>query len=114
MIELDHIEASIRIFAPEIDMEAIGVRSVPTAHHAFRGEVSRIVLESLRKTTVPLSTGDLTERVMKGRGLDVTDAALKRVMSRRVGACLNHWQRVRHVVKSMPGPGQTLLWQLVD
>jgi len=51
---------------------------------------------------------------MKGRGLDVTDAALKRVMSRRVGACLNHWQRVRHVVKSMPGPGQTLLWQLVD
>jgi hypothetical protein len=61
VIELDHIEASIRIFAPEIDMEAIGARKILPQHHAFRGEVSRIVLEDLRETTVPLSTTDLTE-----------------------------------------------------
>ena len=45
VVDLDHVEASIRIFDPEIDMEAIGARRVPPAHHAFRGEVSRIILK---------------------------------------------------------------------
>ena len=112
VIELDHVEACIRIFKPDIDVEEIAPRKVPTAHHAFRGEVSRIILEALRTTTLPLSTGDLTERVMRERGLDVSDASLKRTMSRRVGACLNHWRRVRGIVKSMPGPGQQLLWEI--
>lgn len=112
VVDLDHVEASIRIFDPEIDMEAIGARRVPPAHHAFRGEVSRIILEALRKTTVPLSTSDLTERVMKERGLDLNDAPLRRTMGRRVGACLNHWRRVRGAVKSIPGPGQVLNWEI--
>ena len=112
VVDLDNVESTLRLFAPEIDMEAIGARKVPPAHHEFRGEVSRIILEALRKTTVPLSTTDLTERVMKERGLDMNDVALKRTMSKRIGACLNHWRRVRGVVKSMPGPGQVNLWEL--
>ena len=114
VVDLDNVESTLRLFAPEIDMEAIGARKVPPAHHAFRGEVSRIILEALRDTTVPLSTSDLTERVMKERGLDLNDAPLRRTMGRRIGACLNHWRRVRGVVKSMPGPGQVLLWELTQ
>ena len=114
VVDLDNVESTLRLFAPEIDLEAIGARKVPPAHHAFRGEVSRIILEALRKTTVPLSTTDLTERVMRERGLDQNDVALRRTMGRRIGACLNHWRRVRHVVKSMPGPGQVLLWEIVE
>jgi len=112
VVDLDNVESTLRLFAPEIDMEAIGTRKVPPAHHAFRGEVSRIILEALRKTTIPLSTTDLTERVMKERGLDLNDVALRRTMGKRIGACLNHWRRVRHVVKSIPGPGQVNLWEL--
>jgi len=56
VIELDHIDAALRIFDPNIDLEAITPRRVPNAHHAFRGEVSRIVLEALRKTRRPMST----------------------------------------------------------
>ena len=40
-IELDHIEASIRIFQPDIDMETLGTRPVPAIHHAFKGETTR-------------------------------------------------------------------------
>src|SRR5712671_4694777 len=60
-IALDHVEETLRLFAP---------RPVPPAHHAFRGEVSRIILESLRTAVGPLSTTQLTERVMKARALD--------------------------------------------
>lgn len=41
------------LFAPTIDMTAIGARRVPTAHHAFRREVPRIVLETLRGAIAP-------------------------------------------------------------
>ncbi len=45
-VELDHIDASLRIFAPDIDISEIGARPVPPAHHAFRGEVSRIIIRN--------------------------------------------------------------------
>jgi hypothetical protein len=60
-------------------------------------------------------------RVMIGRSLLtlfrrrywlVCEGALRRTMGRRIGACLNHWWLVRGVVKSMPGSGQVLLWEL--
>jgi hypothetical protein len=112
-VALDNVESTIRLFAPEIDLAGIAPRAVPPAHHAFRGEVSRIILEGLRTAVGPVSTTALTERVMRERGLDLNDTQLKRTMSRRVGACLNHWRRIRGVVRSMPGPGQVLLWEVV-
>ena len=109
--ELDHVEATLRIFDPEMDMAALGARKVPPAHHAFRGEVSRIILEALRTAGRPLSTTDLTERVMAERGLDRQDVALYRTMSKRVGACLRHWEKKRGAIRSMPGMGQVRLWE---
>jgi hypothetical protein len=46
-IALDHVEETLR------------PRQLPTMHHAFRGEVSRIVLESLRTAAGPLSTSQI-------------------------------------------------------
>jgi hypothetical protein len=112
-IDLNHVEETLRLFAPEIDVAAISPRAVPVMHHAFRGEVSRIVLESLRTAVGPLSTTQLTERVMRERGLDLNDTRLCRVMGQRVGACLGHWKRERGVIRSMSGPGQVLLWEVV-
>jgi len=65
--DLDCVEATLRLFVPTIDMTNIGARRVPTAHHAFRGEVSRIVLETLREATAPLTTATLAERIMTER-----------------------------------------------
>ena len=44
-IALDHVEETLRLFAPDIDVRDIGSRPVPPEHHAFRGEVSRIASE---------------------------------------------------------------------
>lgn len=62
-VELDHIEASIRIFQPDIDIVVLGARKVPTAHHAFRGETTRIVLEAIREAGRPIPTTTITERL---------------------------------------------------
>lgn len=111
-IELDHVEATLRIFKPDIDVEGITPRPVPPAHHAFRGEVSRILLEALRKAGRPLSTTELTDLVMRERGLNVDDAKLRQTMGRRVGASLAHWRRERGVLESFRGEGQVHYWRI--
>lgn len=109
--ELDHVEATLRIFKPDIDLTEVSPRRVPTVHHAFRGEVSRVVLDTLRATTRPLDTIELAKAVMRHRALDVNDKILLRTMSRRVGACLREW-RAKGAVASAPGPGQRAMWTL--
>lgn len=112
--ELDHVEATLRIFKPDLDLDEVMPRPVPPPHAAFKGEVTRIVLDALRETTRPLSTRDLTLRVMKHRGLKTEDRKLVRVMQGRVGSCLNHWKR-RGYVQSQPAQDLKglLLWQVV-
>lgn len=111
VVDLDHVEASIRIFKPDIDLDEIMPRPVPPPHAAFKGEVTRILLEALRKTTRPLSTRELTYVVMDWRTMPRTDAKLVRLMQQRTGACLAHWRR-RGYLKSAPGPGDMLVWEI--
>ena len=58
-IDLDHVDAAIHIFDPSIELEEIKVRPVPPKHHAFRGEVSRIVLATLKNAKRPLTTAEI-------------------------------------------------------
>jgi hypothetical protein len=112
VMSLDHVDATIRLFDPDIDLGQVAPRKVPPPFHAMHGELSRIILDTLREAHAPLATRALTEVVMRGRGLDVHDPQLIRLMGRRMIASLAHWRRKR-VVRSMPGPGQQLLWELV-
>lgn len=111
VIQLDHVEATLRIFKPDIDLGEVMPRRVPTAHHAFRGEMSRIILETLRQTERPLTSIQLTEAVMKERGLDVDDKVLRRTITKRVCACLRHW-RNKGALKSTSGAGDLNLWEV--
>lgn len=113
VIDLDHIEAAIRIFRPDIDLGEVSPRRIPTAHHAFRGETSRVVLDALRASERPLSTLHLADAVMRHRGLDTSDKALRRTMTRRVGAVLRHWKE-KGALRSMTTHGQPALWEMVD
>lgn len=113
VVALDNVEATLRLFAPDIDLTQHGERKVPVAHHAFRGEVTRIILETLRNATRPMTTTEVTERIMTERNLARNDAALFRTMSRRANAALRHMERVRKLVRGMPGPGQVKMWEIV-
>ena len=113
VVALDNVEATLRIFAPDIDLAAHGERKVPVAHHAFRGELTRIILETLRNATRPMTTTEVTERMMEVRSLARSDARLFRTMSQRVNASLRHLEKVRQLVRGMPGPGQVKMWEIV-
>lgn len=111
VIDLDHIDAAIHIFDPSIELEEIKARPVPPKHHAFRGEVTRIVLTTLRNAKRPLTTQEIAQRVMAERGLDTANARLLKTMTKRTGACLRNWQKQGGVTRQ-PGPGQFMLWEI--
>lgn len=110
--QFDRVEATIRIFEPDMDFGELMIRPVPPPHNAFKGEVMRILLATLREASAPLSTGDLTEILMRARGLPVDDKRLRHTMLERVGSSLNSLRRKKGVVKSSPGTGKMLMWEL--
>lgn len=113
IVELDAIEATIRIFDPDIDMMAIHPRPVPPRHAAFKGEVTRIVFKALREAKRPLTSRDIAKTLMRERGLNVDDKDVVVMMTKRVGACLKT-QKNKGYVRSMDLEGSTLLgWQII-
>jgi hypothetical protein len=113
VVALDHVEAALRILDPAIDLSEIRPRKVAVVLPDTRGDSCRIILEMLRKATQPISTAEITVAVMKARGMDVGDSDLRRVMANRTLANLKYWARKRGLIRSMPGPGQQLLWEIV-
>lgn len=111
VIDLDHVDAAIHIFDPSIELEEIKARPVPPKHHAFRGEVSRIVLTALRNAKRPLTTADVAQRVMAERGLDTGNVRLLKTIAKRTGACLRHWEK-RGAAAKKPGPDKFMLWEI--
>lgn len=68
--ELDHLDATIRLFAPDYALGGIRPRKRCRAHHWFEpGECQRLVLEVLRDATGPLSDQGVTAAVAARKGL---------------------------------------------
>ena len=111
IIDLDNLDATIRLFKPDIDLEEIRPKPLPPRHHAFKGEVSRIVLDTLRQADKPLTTHDLAQHVMAERGLNTADKRLVQLVGKRVGACLRH-HRGKGLVRSIRGKVSHLLWEI--
>lgn len=111
IIDLDNIDATIRMFAPDIELNEIKPKPLPPRSAAYKGEVSRIVLETLRTAKHPCSTQELTMHVMAERGMNTADKALVRIVTKRVGACLRH-HRNKGILRSNEGLGQLLMWEI--
>jgi hypothetical protein len=110
--ELDHVDATIRIFNPTIDIGAIRSKPVPPRHTAFKGEVTRIVLKMLRQATEPLTSRDIALQLMKERGLNPDDRELSVIMVKRVCACLRvHKQK--GIIRNVVSLGNLQGWEIV-
>jgi len=111
MIELDHLDAAIRIFSPDIDLEAIKPKTVPPRHQALPGEMIRGVLTVLRESKGPLTSMEITLRLMKRRVMNTADKGLVRTVSKRVIACVRH-SRAKGLLRSTKQMGQQLVWEI--
>jgi hypothetical protein len=77
-IALDNVEATIWLFDSTIDLKTVKAKRLPTHHQAYRGEVARIVLGTLRKAQEPIPAREIVAEVFAARGLSATDKALYR------------------------------------
>ena len=74
-IDLDHVEAALRLFDPEVDLAALSPRKVAPVLYDTKGDTGRIILETLRTSMRPLSTAQVCDAVMLARGLTRTTRA---------------------------------------
>ena len=73
--DLLHVDAVLRLFAPDLEPAAIGPKAVRRGNEWFRpGELARLVLDVLRTAPAPLSIREITGQVMQRRGLEPQDA----------------------------------------
>lgn len=107
--DLDAIDAAIRIFDPNADVGAIPARQYPPLHAAFRGEMMRFVLGALRVATAPVTSREIADTVMDGRGLNKEDPKVAQMIRKRVIACM--WKlKQRGDVREVPMDGELKGW----
>ena len=111
VLAVDHVDATIRMFAPDMDLEAIGTRPVPARHAAMPGQVVRTILDALRNTNLPMTTRDLALCLMRARSLNMDDVRLTRLITRRVGSTLRQL-RDRGALDATAGAGGVMSWRL--
>jgi hypothetical protein len=113
IIDLDHVDAAIRIFDPSYDVAGIRQKIPSMAHRAIRGDMTRATLDALRDAPGPMTTKELARHVMAERGLNTANAALLQLFTRRTGALLR-WQKKRGILRSVKDPqhGRFDLWEI--
>ena len=84
-VDIDHLEASIRLFDP--DSDAYAIKAYVTQHRAEKGSVKRFVLNTFREATEPLTSRRITEMWCEDRGL-AADEATYTTIRKRIGACI--------------------------
>jgi len=111
LISLDAVDQALRLFKPDIELDDIKPKPLPPRHAAYKGEVSRIVLATLRNAERPCTTQELTMHVMAERGMNTADKRLVKIVGKRVGACLRH-HRSRGLIRSVNEVGGRLAWDV--
>ncbi len=108
---LNSVDATIRLFSPDLPLEEIAPKRARPRHAARPGQISRIITSALREAGQPLTTHDLTLRVMEARQLNATDRNLFLTMQKRVLASLRNL-RMGETVRSDREVGSNLRWRL--
>jgi hypothetical protein len=109
---LDHLDAVIRIFKPDIDLEDLPERPVPPALSGTRGDLQRFLIDQMRRANQPLNTFELAEAVMRERGLDPADLAVRKLLRHRTGYALAKLRRKGKVTSSRAHRSAPLEWEL--
>jgi hypothetical protein len=88
--DLLHVDAVLRLFAPEFEPATIPSKAVRQPSGLFRpGELARMVLDVLRTAPAPLTVREITMQIMERRGLDPQDARTAELLRKLVSNALN-------------------------
>lgn len=112
LIDLDHVDSTILLFDPDAVLDEIKTKPMPPRHHAFKGQVTRAILDMLRKSPTPLDGLVITKRLMEERELNTADKRLVKTIQKRVGAALRNMRERGLVNSAVPGKGGLLSWSI--
>lgn len=112
--DLSHIDAAIRIFRPDIELEDLPERLAPAPFTGFRGEIQRFLIEELRKANAPQSTFDLADKIMAKRGLDPSDRVVRDLIRKRTGYALAKLRKASKVTSRRAHRSAPLEWRLTQ
>jgi hypothetical protein len=110
---LAHIDATIKIFSPEIDPEAIPPhRTYRRSGYFKKGEIARLCLDELRKADgQPIATAAIVAGIIPAKELP-DDRALGVVLTERVLIYLRVKRKAGAVIKT--GTSRDTKWALTD
>ena len=111
LAELDAVDRTIRVFAPDIDLGDLPTRAAPPAMTGMRGEFQRFLLNALRKADRPLTTHDLAKMVMVERRMNAADRVLAKLISERTGNALGKMRRAGKVLSHSVANSAVLEWK---
>ena len=111
--DLTHVDATIRVFRPDIDLADLPEKLAPAPFTGFRGEIQRFILDELRKATGPLSTFDLADKVMEKRGIVAPDGVVRTLIRKRTGYALAKLRRAGTVTSRREHSSAVLEWKLL-
>lgn len=115
--DLKHLDATLKLFAPEIDLRSLGARRVrQSSVGGFKRFKSReshtLVLDQLRVAASPLTTVMMCTAIMADRGMEDTKE-LRTSIQRTLTGTLRRLER-RGLVKDVGRAenGLSALWQI--
>jgi hypothetical protein len=106
-----HIDGVLRVLASDLDPETIRPKRAYRRNRYFaRNELSRLCLGVLRTSGgEPLSTDDITGRVIAAKGFDSRDALLLAAIRGQVGSTVKRLHRNEEITRTVnPHHGQGL------
>jgi hypothetical protein len=87
--DLVHVDAVLRLYAPELEPDCIPFRAVRRRNGWFKpGELVRMVLDILRVAPALMPTREIAAAVMVRRGLDPADTHTARLVGKQVNNTL--------------------------
>ena len=107
---LSHLDATMRLFAPDIQPQQIRPRQPRARSVWFRpGECLRLVYDELRDAAQPITTRELAERIMRVKAMPPTDDRHRELVQKTLLASLN---RAKETIARVETAG-VVSWRLI-
>lgn len=110
--DLQHVDATLRLFAPDFAPEAI--RPKQQRMHSIwfrRGERARLTFDILRAARAPLTAIEIVQRLMAAKNIDPGDGRAQECIRQTVYELLRH-AHAKGTVERTGNPGEAAGWRI--
>src|SRR5712691_1920729 len=110
-IDLDSLDATIRLFNPEVDVTRIEPKRL-RAQAADKGGFGYVIFAVLRSAGRPCTAREIALHAMAQRGMNTANQRAVKSMTVRACASLRHYRK-RGLLRSIYKAGEYLQWEIV-